>query len=239
MRASPCIAGVGASTLLLASSAFAEAPGSEAGVVALAVPAVPAAVDPAEESPRFPVGRPKPPPLHLDYASYAVAVSADVLVDSGATCSDEAAPCILGSGGGLVLRGGYRSPGPWYVGGAYQFSKTDSDNLYRLAILQQLRAEARYMLDMGYRTRPYATFGIGGVIYGNEWGAETGGGTAFGGVGFELEVSRLALVGMAVYYQPVVFAPFRDTAEFDRMAGVAQYVRLEIQFEIRSEVPRF
>ena len=188
---------------------------------------------------RFPVGRPKPPPLHIDYATYAVAVTADVLADPGATCGDSASPCILGSGGGLVLRGGYRAPGPWYVGGAYQFSKTDSDNLYRLAILQQLRAEARYMLDMGYRTRPYATFGLGGVIYGNEWGAETGGGTVSAGIGVEFEVSRLALVGLAAYYQPVVLAPFRDTAEFERPAGVAQYVRLEIQFEIRSELSRF
>lgn len=185
-----------------------------------------------------PVERTSPPPLHIDYASYGVAVTADLLADAGATCADPATPCILGSGGGLVLRGGYRSPGPWYVGGAYQFSKTDSDNLYRLAILQQLRAEARYMLDMGYRARPYATFGLGGVIYGNEWGAETAGGTILGGIGVEIEVSRLALVGVAAFYQPMVFAAFRDTAEFDRAAGVAHYVRLEIQFEIRSELSR-
>lgn len=198
-----------------------------------------AADDEAVETPHFPVGRPKPPPLHVDYATYAIAVTADLLVDPGATCADPAAPCILGSGVGLVLRGGYRASGPWYVGGAYQFSRTDSDNLYRLAILQQLRAEARYMLDMGYRTRPYATFGLGGVIYGNEWGAETGGGTVAAGIGVEIEVSRLALVGVAAHYQPMVFAPFRDTAEFDRAAGVAQYVRLELQFEMRSELSRF
>jgi hypothetical protein len=185
--------------------------------------------------------RERPPPLHVDYASYGVAVSADVLADAGATCRRDVpdpAPCILGSGGGLVLRGGYRSPGPWYIGGAYQFSRTDSSNLYRLAILQQLRAEMRYMLDMGYRAAPYATWGLGGVVYGNEWGVETGGGTGFVGLGFETQLSRLALVGLALYYQPVLFAGWKDTADFERDPGMAQYLRLELQLEIRSELGR-
>jgi hypothetical protein len=235
VRLLKCIAPIGSATLLVCSTARAE---PVSGAELALGPHLARAIDDGE-APRQPEGRPKPPPLHIDYASYGVAVTADVLAAPGATCADPAVPCILGSGGGLVMRGGYRAPGPWYVGGAYQFSKTDSDNLYRLAILQQLRAEARYLLDMGYRTRPYAVFGLGGVIYGNEWGAETGGGTILAGIGFELEVSRLALVGMAVCYQPMVFAPFRDTAEFERPAGVAHYVRLEIQFEMRSELSRF
>ncbi|MBN4059221.1 hypothetical protein JYT22_01055, partial [Endomicrobium sp. AH-315-J14] len=62
-----------------------------------------------------PVGRPRPPPLHIDYLSYGLAITADVLATAGDTCRekpDERIPCILGSGGGLTLRGGYRSPGP-------------------------------------------------------------------------------------------------------------------------------
>jgi hypothetical protein len=186
--------------------------------------------------------RPQAPPLHIDYASYGVAVSGDVLADAGATCREipgqAAAPCILGSGGGLVLRGGYRSPGPWYIGGAYQFSKTDSSNLYRLGILQQLRGEMRYMLNMGYRTSPYATWGVGGVVYGNEWGVETGGATIFGGVGLELQLSRVIVLGAAMYYQPVVFAGWTDTANFERDPGLAQYMRIELQLELRSELTR-
>lgn len=219
MRLLPCIALAGLATLVCEEAIAAD----DDEAIAVAPRATPRAT---------------PPPLYIDYVSYGVAVTADVLAHAGSTCGDPTVPCILGSGGGLVLRGGYRSPGPWYVGGAYQFSKTDSDNLYRLAILQQLRAEARYMLDMGSRARPYATFGLGGVIYGNEWGAETGGGTVLGGVGVELEVSRLALVGVAAFYQPILFAPFRDTAEYDRALGVAHYARLEIVFEIRSELSR-
>lgn len=147
-------------------------------------------------------------------------------------------PCILGNGGGLVVRGGYRSPGPWYVGGAYQFSKTDSSNLYRLGSLQQLRVEMRYMLDLGYRFSPYATWGLGGLIYGNEFGAETGGGAVFGGIGFEFQISRLAVLGMALAYQPTVFAGWTDTADFERDTGMAQMLRLELQLELRSQLRR-
>lgn len=185
--------------------------------------------------------RPKPPPLHIDYVSYGLAATADIMADAGATCRQsgaEPAPCILGSGGGLVLRGGYRSPGPWYVGGAYQFSKTDSSNLYRLAILQQLRAEMRYVFDLGYQSSPYVIWGLGGVVYGNEWGVETGGGTAFGGVGVEMQLSRLVQLGLAIHYQPMIFAGFQDTANYQRDPGLAQYFRIEFQVEVKSELTR-
>jgi hypothetical protein len=197
----------------------------------------PEAVEAPVAIPQAPEG-PRPPPLHIDYVTYGIAVSGDFLVAPGATCRDEDTPCILGSGGGLVLRGGYRSPGPWWIGGAYQFSTTNSSNLYRLGTLQQLRAEMRYTLDFGYRTSPYATWGLGGVVYGNEFGVETGGGTAFLGLGFQMQLSRLATVGGAAYYQPMVFAGFEDTANFDRATGVAHYMRVELQVELRSELSR-
>ncbi len=197
--------------------------------------------DPPTEQPGELGEGPRRPRLHVDYFAYGVAVSADLLADPGATCRQESGlptPCILGSGGGLVLRAGYRSSGPWYVGGAYQFSATDSDNLYRLGTLQQLRAEMRYIFDVGYRTAPYVTWGVGGAIYGNEWGVETGGGSAFLGGGFETQLSRLVLLGMGIHYQPVVFAGFTDTAGFDRDPGLAHYFRIELQLEIRSELSR-
>jgi hypothetical protein len=204
----------------------------------LALLALPPSVRADEPGPRGEQEPPKPPPLHVDYATYGVSLAADILADSGATCRDAGVPCILGSGGGLVLRGGYRSPGPWYIGGAYQFSTTDSSNIYLLGVLQQLRAEMRFVHDLGYRTTPYYTWGLGGVVYGNEWGVETGGGTAFGGVGLEIQISRLALLGIGVHYQPIVFAGFTDTADYERDPGMAQYVRIELQFELRSELSR-
>lgn len=186
----------------------------------------------------------RPPPLHVDYAQYGVALAATVIINAGAICgSDVQSPvrggtCILGSGGGLVIRAGYRSPGPWYLGGSYEFTKMDSSNLYRLGIFQQLRAEMRYLPDTGYRAAPYVSAGIGGVAYGNEWGVETGGGMLFFGGGLGFEVSRLAVLGLGFSYRPTLIAGWQDTARIERPTGLAQFFGVELQLEVRSELGR-
>jgi hypothetical protein len=114
----------------------------------------------------------------------------------------------------------------------------DSSNLYRLGIFQQLRAEVRYLPDIGYRAAPYIAFGLGGVAYGNEWGVETGGGLLYAGAGVEVEVSRLALIGASFVYRPVLIAPWKDTAGQERNLGVAQFIGLELLLEIRTEIGR-
>ncbi|WP_437969943.1 hypothetical protein WMF04_11870 [Sorangium sp. So ce260] len=182
----------------------------------------------------------RPPPLHVEYVQYGVALVAEISLDPGAVCprSGPLYSCILGSGGGLAIRGGYRSPGPWYFGGAYQFTKMDSSNLYRLGIFQQLRAEMRYMPDIGYRAAPYFSAGVGGVVYGNEWGVETGGALIFGGVGVELEVSRRAVLGVSCVYRPVLISGWKDTANYERATAIAQFVGFELLLEVRTELGR-
>jgi hypothetical protein len=181
--------------------------------------------------------------MHVEYAQYGVALTAEMLFSTGASCpetttSGKTIPCILGSGGGLTIRGGYRSPGPWYIGGAYEFVKMDSSNLYRLGIFQQARAEMRYMLETGYRANPYVAWGLGAVGYGNEWGIETGGGVLMLGAGVEIEVSRLAVLGVGLSYRPVLLAGWTDTAGFARKTGVAQFFALDLVLEVRSELGR-
>ena len=186
----------------------------------------------------------RPPPLHAEFAQYGVGINAVISVSPGATCGENvkpgghAAPCILGTGAGLVIRGGYRSPGPWYVGGAYAFAKLDSSNLFRLGILQQIWAEMRYLPDTGYRASPYATWGLGGVAYGNEWSVETGGAMVFAGGGVQFEVSRLAVVGLGIVYKPTLIAGWTDTANIKRPIGVAHFLGLEVQLEVRTELGR-
>jgi hypothetical protein len=208
------------------------APADEAPAAAAAPPAAPSVALAA-----------KPPPLHVEYAQYGVALTAEMNLDAGATCRDEQpgggfVPCILGSGGGLSIRGGYRSPGPWYFGGAYEFTKMDSSNLYRLGIFQQLRAEMRYLPDIGYRAAPYFVGGVGGVAYGNEWGVETGGALLSVGAGVEMEISRLAVLGLSIVYRPVLLAGWTDTAGHQRDTAIAQFLGLEFLLEVRTELGR-
>lgn len=181
----------------------------------------------------------RPTPLLVDYAQYGVAFAGDLIAEPGPLCpADAPTPCIIGAGGGPVLRGGYRPSGPWYIGGAYQFAKLDSNNLYRLGILQQLRAEMRYFIDLGSRFTPYATWALGGIIYGNEFSAETGGVMTFVGAGVEFEVSRFAVIGLNAAYEPMLFVGFDDTAGQTRDTGVAHFAHIEFVIELKTELGR-
>lgn len=207
-------------------------------------PTTPPAVEPVEVKHDDLPDAPHPPPLNVEYAQYGVAIAGEINLNSGAACPEDEenpnnTPCIIGSGGGLTVRAGYRSPGPWYIGGAYEFIKMDSGNLYRLGIFQQLRVEMRFMPDIGaYRLAPYITWGLGGVGYGNEWGIETGGALIFGGAGVEFEVSRIALLGFNFVYRPVLIAGWTDTAGQERDTAVAQFIGFDLVLEIRTELER-
>ena len=94
-------------------------------------------------------GLPPPgqPRTERTWVQYGVSFVSEGRARAGDICPEDAkAPCILGSGGGLALRGGRRSQQGWYLGGAYSFSRQDASNLLRLPILQQARGEARYYL---------------------------------------------------------------------------------------------
>jgi hypothetical protein len=179
------------------------------------------------------------------YLQYGVGFTTETVASPGAICPANAnAPCVLGSGVGLALRMGYRTRGPFYVGGAYEFSRQDSSNLLRLGILQQLRGEARYYLLENTRLVPYLGLGVGGALYGNEWGSDTGGLTAFLGGGAEFEISRTTVVGAQIGYRPVVFRRWEDSAGQVRADdlfgfGVGHLVAGELVFEVRDPLPRW
>lgn len=228
------------------SSAAQEPPASTQAPAAPSAtpPQEPVAPPPAKDKQDEGTDAPHPPPLNVEYAQYGVAIAGEINLDSGAACPEDEenpnnTPCIIGSGGGLTVRAGYRSPGPWYIGGAYEFIKMDSGNLYRLGIFQQLRLEMRYLPDIGaYRVSPYITWGLGGVGYGNEWGMETGGALLFLGGGVEFEVSRIALLGLNLVYRPVLIAGWTDTAGQERDTALAQFIGFDLVLEIRTELER-
>jgi len=218
---------------------------SSVAIAALAITAAPsvASAQSEEPNPEAPGQTARRPPLHVEYAQYGIGFAIETALSPGATCPVQTTvprpkPCILGSGGGLAIRGGYRNPGPWYIGGAYEFTKMDSSNLYRLGIFQQLRVEMRYLLDTGYRVSPYLTWGAGAVLYGNEWSVETGGAQLFAGLGIEVEVSRLAVLGFGFVYRPTLIAAWKDTAGQERPLGVAQFLGLDLILEVRTVLGR-
>lgn len=153
-------------------------------------------------------------------------------------------PCILRSGGGIAIRVGYRSRGPWYIGGAYELSRHDSSNLLRLAILQQLRAEARHYWDVGTRLTPYVWGAFGGTLYGSEWGASTGGATASLGAGVEFQITESTLLGFSPAYRVLMLRGWTDATGQERADsvlgfGFAHVVGLELVLEIRDPLARW
>jgi hypothetical protein len=187
----------------------------------------------------------RPPPNNVEYFQYGVGLAVEQLASGGTVCPAGApTPCILGSGGGLAIRMGYRSRGPWYLGGAYEFSRQDSSNLLRLAILQQLRGEARYYLDAGNRLTPYGALGVGGVFYGNEWNASTAGPTLSAGIGLEFQVTQSTVIGGSLNYRALLLHAWTDSTDQRRpdgtaAFGVAHMVGFELTLELRDPLARW
>lgn len=189
---------------------------------------------------------PTPPPISSHYLQYGVALTGETVVSPGPVCPDgsDNLSCILGDGGGLSIRFGYRSRGPWYLGGAYEFSRQDSANLLRLAILQQVRAELRVYLTRVTRLSPYLVASLGGAIYGNEWGLDTWGGVSGVGAGLAFQVTPSILLNMALNYRQLFLHRWTDSARVVRAAGpldlgLAHIVALEFGFEIREPLSRW
>ena len=199
----------------------------------------------------------RPPPNNVEYFQYGVAVVVEKLASGGDVCPSaprtvtsngvevtKATPCILGSGGGLAIRMGYRSRGPWFLGGTYEFARTDSGNLLRLGILQQLRGEARYYLDEGNRLTPYGLLGFGAVFYGNEWKVSSGGPMLMAGLGLEFQITQSTVMGLALSYRSLLFHHWTDSTGQVRADeylgfGFAHTVGLEFILELRSPLARW
>lgn len=166
---------------------------------------------------------PQPPQIQ-----YGVALTIEQVVGAGPLC---VAPCILTSGGGISMRAGQRSRGPLYWGLAYELSKQGSNNIYRLGILQQVRAEGRYYIETGRVTVPFVQFAAGAAGYGNEWGVETLGPLVSTGVGAQFQIARDTVVGLGIAYRALWLSSFTDSAGLVRGGGIASLVGFDLQLE--------
>jgi hypothetical protein len=219
---------------------------SAAFSAALLAPTVAAAqeekkTEPAETAPSAPLAElaakaPAPPPLHVPYLQYGLSIAGEFVLAPGPICSVTTQPpsCVLNSGGGIGIRVGVRTAGPWYFGGSYEFSKQDPDSLYRLAILQQARAEMRYYIETGRDIEPMGMAGLGVAGYGNEWGLDTGGGVASLGIGAEIQISRRIVAGVALSYRALYLGSFTDSSDTRRTGGITSIMGLELILEARD-----
>jgi hypothetical protein len=182
--------------------------------------------------------RAAPPPPSVVYFQYGVAFTTEQVLSPGPICDNANIPCVLGAGGGIVVRGGWRSNGPLYIGAAYELTKQDPNKLYRIALLQQARAEGRYYFTTARVTEPYATVGAGVSGYGNEWAIDTWGPGGSVGAGVEYQITRRTVVGLALNYRLLWFSRFTDTAGAARAAGFAQLLGLDLVLEQRDAIVR-
>lgn len=167
-------------------------------------------------------------PTDASSIQYGVAFTIEGVASAGPLCVD---PCVLGTGGGIAVRVGHRLTGPLYYGLAYELSKQASNNIFRLGILQQLRAEGRYYVDTGRVTLPFLQLGLGVAGYGNEWAIETRGPLASLGVGVESQISRTTVVGVGLAYRGAWLSAFTDSSGAYRPGGVASIVGVDLQLE--------
>ena len=174
-------------------------------------------------------------PSKTTFLQYGVAFTAE-FATPGSFCRDPQLDCVLGSGGGIAGRAGWRSAGPWYFGGAYELSKQDPTKLYQLAILQQLRGEVRYYIDTGRDIEPFASAGVGLAGYGNEWAISTWGPEAFAALGLEVQTSSGPLIGFAVGYRPIWLQQLTVSSGGDqsRGPGFAHMIGIDLTLEARD-----
>jgi len=193
-----------------------------------------------EPTPANPTGALAAPATNLTFVQYGAAITSETRLASGNICPAQAsAPCILGSGGGFLVRVGLRTATAWYGGVSYEVSRQSSSNLINLPILQQLRGEFRRYLVSGLRLSPYLSAAVGLVGYGDEWAVSTFGPVVSVGVGIAFEVTPEVYVGLAPAYRIFALRGWRDDAGQQRPSGLVHFLALELTLDSRTPLPRY
>jgi hypothetical protein len=175
-----------------------------------------------------------PPPRGKPSVQFGVAFTVEGVLSPGPVCAVATDPCILGSGGGISVRVGWRPTENVYIGGAYELSKQDPSRLYRLGILQQARAEVRKYIPTGHSIAPFVLAGLGIAGYGDEWAVDTWGPAATLGGGVEIELSGRSLIGLSLAYRPMYLHAFEDSSTLSHNAGIAHLLGVELALEAQD-----
>jgi hypothetical protein len=173
-----------------------------------------------------------PPDTRRAYLQYGLAFTIEDVLSAGPICPTT--PCILGSGGGIAVRVGFRPTERLYIGGTYELSKQEPNKLYLLGILQQVRGEGRLYFPTGNRVTPFALAGAGVAGYGNEWDVDTWGPSAELGGGAEVQLSGGSLVALSLLYRPIYLRSFVDSSTSTHDSGIAQFLGVELAVEAQD-----
>jgi len=123
-------------------------------------------------------------------------------------------------------------------GGAYEFSKQDPNNLYRLGILQQdsRRVPALLADRVPYEPRSVLIAAPGLAAYVTSGPRTPGLSPGAIGVGIELELSTVLHLGVAVAYRPLYLLAWVDSSTTRHDAGVAHIVGIELAIEAQDRI---
>jgi hypothetical protein len=176
-----------------------------------------------------------PDPYSLDpvvsvgfHLGLVVPVARDPLCPSGSDC-------VFQGGGsfGVVLE--RRWPSGPAIGLGYQLWFLDASGIYELGLMQELRAQFRYLFLMEAILHPFLGAGIGAVVFGDTFAVATVGVAVDAFLGVELELTETISVHVAIpwrVFRTDSFTTRRDRVRRAEEAGFNVAASLELGLAI-------
>ena len=96
--------------------------------------------------------------------------------------------CVFGGGGGIGGIIEWRYPSGWALGAGYDVWLLDGNGVHELSTLQALRFVARHYFLRERQVHPFVGAAIGGLLFGDAFRRNAGGGLVDVFAGFELEI---------------------------------------------------
>lgn len=128
-------------------------------------------------------------------------------LENGALCPS-AAECVYSNGGGVGGHVERRWPSGPAVGLAYELGFVNSNGVFELGLIQELRGQAKYYFLPRSLVHPFVGGGVGAVIFGDTFRVATAGVSVTAIVGLELELTELLSAFVTLPVRAIRFAPF-------------------------------
>lgn len=146
------------------------------------------------------------------YLGVGVPLEAKTLCPNGSECVFSGA----GNVGAQIER---RWPSGPAVGLSYELGFVNSNAVYELGLLQELRGQARYYFLPRSLLHPFIGGGVGAVVFGDTFRIATAGVSATAFVGVELEMTELLSVFVTLPVRAVRFGAFTTDRDGVRRAS--------------------